>query len=103
MVTSAEVAQQIYGAVTRKSYLGETIGGEQAIPVMEALKLYTTNAAYASFEEKIKGSIEPGKLADMVVLDRDILSVPPEEIKSVQVETTIVGGTVVYQRGDQAH
>lgn len=100
MVTSAEVAQQIYGAVTRKSYLGETIGGEQGIPVMEALKLYTTNAAYATFEEKVKGSIEPGKLADMVVLDRDILSVPSDEIKSFQVEMTIVGGTVVYQRGN---
>jgi hypothetical protein len=103
MVTAADVAQQIYGAVTRKSYLGETIGVEQAIPVMEALRLYTTNAAYASFEEKIKGSIEQGKLADMVVLDRDILSVHPEEIKNVRVETTIVGGTVVYQRGNQAN
>ncbi len=103
MVTSADVTQQIYGAVTRKSYLGEIIGGEQAIPVTEALRLYTTNAAYASFEEKSKGSIEPGKLADMVVFDRDLLSVHPEEIMNVRVETTIVGGTIVYQKGTQAN
>jgi predicted amidohydrolase YtcJ len=97
-VTSAEIAQQIYGLVTRKSYTGEIVGLEQAIPVKEALRLYTINGAYASFEEEIKGSIEPGKLADMTVLDRDILSIPAEEIKDVQVEMTLVGGKIVYQR-----
>ncbi|MGD8519839.1 MAG: amidohydrolase [Desulfobacterales bacterium] len=97
-VTSGNIVQQIYGVVTRKSYTGEIVGAEQAIPVKEALRLYTVNGAYASFEENIKGSIEPGKLADMVVLDRDIFSIPAEEIKDIQVEMTIVGGELVYQR-----
>jgi predicted amidohydrolase YtcJ len=97
-VTSGNVAQQIYGVVTRKGYTGEVIGPEQAISVKDALRLYTTNGAYASFEETRKGSIEPGKLADIVVLDRDILTIPADEIKEVKVETTIVGGEIVYQR-----
>ena len=84
--------------MTRTSYTGEVVGADQAIPVAEALRLYTINGAYASFEENIKGSIEPGKLADMAVLDRDILSIPAEEIKDMQVEMTIVGGEVVYRR-----
>lgn len=98
-VTSANIAKQIYGLVTRKTFTGEIVGLEQAISVMDALRLYTINAAYASFEEKIKGSIEPGKLADLTVLDRDILSVPAEEIKDIKVETTIVGGEIIYQAG----
>ncbi|MCX5839607.1 MAG: amidohydrolase [Deltaproteobacteria bacterium] len=98
LVTSAEILQQVHGAVNRKSYLGESIGAEQAISTLDALRLYTINAAYASFEENIKGSIEPGKLADMAVLDRDVLTIPKEEIKNVKVDTTIVGGAIVYQR-----
>ena len=97
-VTSGNIAQQIYGVVTRKGYTGEVIGPDQAISVKDALRLYTTNGAYASFEETRKGSIEPGKLADMVVLDRDILTIPEKEIKEVKVETTVVGGEIVYQR-----
>ncbi len=97
-VTSANIAQQIYGVVTRTSYTGEVVGADQAIPVNEALRLYTINGAYASFEENAKGSIEPGKLADMAVLDRDILSIPSEEIKDMRVEMTIVGGDIVFQR-----
>ena len=97
-VTSGNIAQQIYGVVTRKGYTGEVIGPQQGISVRDALRLYTTNGAYASFEETVKGSIEPGKLADMVVLDRDILAIPENEIKEVKVETTIVGGEIVYQR-----
>lgn len=65
---------------------------------MDALRLYTINGAYASFEESIKGSIEPGKLADMVVLDRDILTIPHEELKDMKVEMTLVGGEIVYQK-----
>ena len=97
-VTSANVAQQIYGVVSRRGYTGDVIGPEQAITVKDALRLYTINGAYASFEETRKGSLEPGKLADMVVLDRDILTIPEDEIKEVKVETTIVGGEIVYQR-----
>lgn len=96
-VTSGNIAQQIYAVVTRKAYTGEVIGPEQAISIKDALRLYTINGAYASFEETLKGSLEPGKLADMVVLDRDIFAVAEDEIKEVKVETTIVGGEIVYQ------
>lgn len=89
---------QIYEAVTRKTRTGQVVGSDEAITVMDAIRLYTWNGAYLGKEEGIKGSIEPGKLADMVVLDRDILSVPHEEIKDIKVLMTIAGGNVVYRR-----
>ncbi|NUM62433.1 MAG: amidohydrolase family protein, partial [Ignavibacteriaceae bacterium] len=64
--------------------------------VEDAVKCYTLNSAYASFEEKIKGSIEVGKLADFVVLSDDIFSIDPDEIKNVEVEMTIFNGEIVY-------
>ena len=60
------------------------------------LKLYTLNGAYASFEEDLKGSITPGKLADLVVLGEDLTAVDPDGIKDVSVEMTMVGGRIVY-------
>jgi predicted amidohydrolase YtcJ len=89
---------QIYEAVVRKTMTGQLVSPEESIGVMDAIRVYTWNGAYIGKEEDIKGSIEPGKLADMVVLDRDILSVPHEEIKDIQVITTIVDGKIVYQR-----
>lgn len=83
---------QIYEAVMRKTMTGQVVHAPEAISVMEAIRLYTWNGAYIGKEEDVKGSIEPGKLADMVVLDRDILTVPPEEIKDIKVLMTIVGG-----------
>jgi predicted amidohydrolase YtcJ len=71
---------------------------EQKIPVEEALKAYTINAAYASFEENIKGSLEPGKLADFVVLEKDITTIPANEIRDVNVLLTVVGGRTVFKR-----
>lgn len=88
----------MYSLVTRKTDTGQPIGPEQAISVRDAIRAYTVLGAYASNEENIKGSIEPGKLADMVVLDRDIFSIPVEEIKEVGVHLTIVGGIVRYRR-----
>lgn len=98
-VTSASIAKQLYCVVTRKGYNGQVIGAHQALPIEEALKLYTINAAYAAFEENIKGSIEIGKLADFTVLDRDILTIPSDDIFNMKVEMTIVGGAVVYRKG----
>ena len=69
----------------------------QKITVEEALKIYTINGAYASFEEDIKGSIQVGKLADLVVLDADPTQVDPMTIKDISVERTIVGGVTVYE------
>ncbi len=97
VVTSANIAKQLHCLVTRKGYNGQVIGADQAIPIQEALKLYTINAAYASFEEKIKGSIEVGKLADFTVLDRDIFTIPSDDIINVKPVMTIVGGEVVYK------
>jgi len=65
--------------------------------VEEALRIYTINAAYVSFEEKIKGSIEAGKLADLVVLSDDLRRIEPIKIKDVRVKMTIVGGEFVYR------
>ena len=84
----------MYASVTRKTAIGE-LGPEEAISRQEALKLYTTYAAHISFEEDLKGSIEPGKLADFVVLSDDLLTVPEENIKDIEVLMTVVGGKVV--------
>jgi predicted amidohydrolase YtcJ len=90
--------KQIYTAVTRKTVTGQVVGPEEAISVMDAIRVYTWNGAYLAREEHIKGSIETGKLADMIVLDRDILSIPTEELKDTEVVTTIVDGKIVFQR-----
>jgi len=89
---------QIYAAVTRKTMTGRVVGAGEAISVMDAIRLYTQNGAYLGKEEDVKGSLEPGKFADMVVLDGDILTTPPDEIKDLKVVTTIVGGEILYER-----
>jgi len=88
----------IYGCVTRRTMGGEVLAEEQAISVMDAIRVYTINGAYLEGTEKEKGSLEPGKLADVVVLDRDILTIDPREIIETKVLMTIVGGEVVYKR-----
>jgi len=82
----------IWAAVTRKSF------PQERLSVEEALKLYTINAAYISFEENVKGSIEIGKFADLTVLSDNPLEIQPDKIKDIKVEMTIVGGNVVYSR-----
>jgi predicted amidohydrolase YtcJ len=92
----------IYGAVTRRTIDGKNPGGwvpEQKITVEEALRAYTVDAAYASFEEGLKGTLAPGRLADLVVLDRNIFEIPPEEVRDVCVAMTVVGGRTVYRAG----
>jgi predicted amidohydrolase YtcJ len=92
----------IYAAVTRRTLDGKNPLGwvpEQKISVEEAVRCTTINNAYASFEEDIKGSITPGKLADMVVLGEDIFSIAPETIKDVAVAMTIVDGRTVHGEG----
>ena len=88
----------IYVAVTRKTDADRELGPEQKIGVKEALRAYTINSAYATFEEGVKGSIEPGKLADFVVLSDDPLIVRDNEIKDINVEMTIIGGKIVYKK-----
>jgi len=87
----------IYAAVTRRAESGQEVLPEEAISARQALAMYTANAAYASFEEDIKGAIAPGKLADMAVLSADPLKSPPELIKDIRVEMTIIDGKVAWQ------
>lgn len=87
----------VWAATNRLSYGGNTIGAEQRVSPLEALRAYTINAAYQNFEETIKGSIEPGKLADLVILSDNPLRCPPEKIKDIIVMETIVGGQTIYQ------
>lgn len=90
----------IYAAVTRATLDGKHPDGwfvEQKLTLEEALSAYTAGSAYAAFQENEKGSISPGKLADMVVLSDDLFSIPPEKIKDTHVVLTLVGGRVVYQ------
>lgn len=86
----------IHVAVNRKSSSGASIGTAQSIRVLEAIRLYTWNGAYASFDEAIKGSIEVGKLADLVILNDSILKVKLNDIKELKVETTILNGEILY-------
>lgn len=87
-----------YSAVSRKLKDGSVFYGDQRMSREEALRSYTWNNAYAAFEEKLKGSLEPGKLADVTVLSRDILTVPEEQIPATDVVYTIVGGKVAFDR-----
>ncbi len=87
----------IYGCVSRLSSTGRPIGLDQAIPVMDAVRAYTINGAYLEGTEEHKGSIEPGRVADLVVLDTDIINGNPEDILRASVVKTIVDGEVVYE------
>ena len=91
----------IHGCVTRKSMRGQVLCKDEAIPAMDAIRVYTLNGAYLEGTEKEKGSIETWKFADLIVLDRDILTVDPDEIIKAKVLTTIVGVEVVYERGPE--
>jgi predicted amidohydrolase YtcJ len=92
----------IYAAVTRSTLDDKHPGGwvpEQKIGVEDALRAYTTGGAYASFEEREKGSLAPGKLADVVIIDRDLTRIAPATIREARIMYTIVGGRVVFDRG----
>jgi len=100
-VAPVDPMQTLYAAVTRATLDGKRPGGwlpEQKITLAEALRAYTAGAAYAEFQEADKGTLAPGKLADLVVLSEDVFAIPPERLREVRVETTIVGGRVVFER-----
>jgi predicted amidohydrolase YtcJ len=92
----AEPIYQIYGSVTRNTLWGGQLGPTQGLSREDAIRSVTINGAYTSFEEGVKGSIEPGKYADFVVISDDILMVPAETIKDIKVKATILGGKPVY-------
>jgi len=86
----------IWCVVARRTRSGRSICPEEGLGVMDAIRLYTVNSAYAGFEEGQKGSIECGKLADLVVLSEDPFEVPVDALKDIRVETTVIGGEVVH-------
>jgi len=87
----------LYAAVTRKGQSGAVYAPEEALTIEEAIIGYTRNGAFLTFEEDLKGTLEPGKLADMVVLSDDLLTIDPDRIMDVEVEMTILGGRVVFE------
>lgn len=100
-VESIDPLLGFYAAITRQDHHGKPSGGwypEQRMSRQEALEAFTTDGAYAAFEEDRKGSLEVGKLADLTVLSRDILSIPEREILDTKVEMTVVAGRVVFKR-----
>ena len=88
----------LYAAVTRKGKSGAVYGADERIPMMRALRAYTSGGAYLTREEARKGSVEPGRLADLIVLSNDLLTVAPTSILATRVMLTVLGGQVVYGR-----
>ena len=88
----------LYHFITRQTISGGVMGEDQRIDRQQALKLSTVENAYLNFEENVKGTIESGKLADLVVLSADFLTVPEEQIETMDVVMTMVGGKIVFSR-----
>ncbi|MER2057660.1 MAG: amidohydrolase family protein, partial [Niallia sp.] len=95
-ITDFEPLLGIQEIVTRKTKNGTVIGETECSSLEDAIRMFTINGAYASFEEEIKGSIEPGKLADFVVLEGSILNTNPEQIKDIPIKHTVINGEIVY-------
>jgi predicted amidohydrolase YtcJ len=97
-VVPADMLELVWIAVTRKTSSGKDLGTDQRVPVLAALRAVTINAARQLFEEETKGSIEPGKLADLVILSGNPVELDPMMIKDIVVVETIKEGTTVYRR-----
>ncbi len=97
-VEDVDPIASFYATVTRKLKDGSSFYPDQRMTRAEALRSYTYNAAYAAFEEGSKGTLTVGKLADVTVLSRDIMTIPEQEIRDARTDLTIVGGTVLYER-----
>ena len=100
-VESANPIWGLYAAITRQDRSGQPAGGwrpDQRMTREEALRSWTIEGGYAAFEETRKGSLEPGKLADFVMLSGDVMTMPPGDIWKTRVTLTVVGGKIVYQQ-----
>jgi predicted amidohydrolase YtcJ len=97
-VEDVDPIESYYATVSRKLKDGSVFFADQRMSRLEALRSYTLNGAYAAFQERQKGSLSPGKLADIVILSQDITTVPEERIRETRVVTTIVGGRVAFQK-----
>jgi hypothetical protein len=104
-VAPATPLEGIYAAVTRRTLDDKNPNGwipEQRITVEEALRAYTSGAAYAEYMEQDKGVLAKGMLADFVMIDRDLTRIPPETIRDARIMLTVVGGKLVFQRAEKA-
>ena len=88
----------LYAATTRKGMSGEVYGPDEAITIEEAVRAYTLTSAFINFDEDIKGSLESGKHADMIVIPADILTLPEEELLALDVPQTYLKGELVNER-----
>ncbi|WP_417673072.1 amidohydrolase [Pseudodonghicola sp.] len=101
-VTEPDPLPALYGMIARKSDTGQSLGEDERLSVAEALHCYTYESAYGVHDEKIKGRLVPGQLADIAVFDTNFFDVDPEAILDAKCQMTILGGEVVYSRGDAA-
>jgi hypothetical protein len=97
-VSDFDPVKNLYEMVTRKTSGGRVLGPGEIISMPEAVSALTLNGAHGSFSEQHKGTLEPGKLADIAVLERDIFAAPPDEVFETRTDLTILGGAVVYDR-----
>jgi hypothetical protein len=96
-----EVTRGLDGAINRiDRKTGKVCGASQKISMMEAIRCYTINGAYASFEDNIKGSVEVGKLADLTIFNEDILAIDPVDIVKSEIDYTVIDGEICYKRED---
>jgi len=95
-VTSPDPMLNVYEALTRRTMGGEVVGPDERLTVAQALRAYTEGGAHAAFEEAEKGTIEAGKLADLVVLSGDPFRAEPEEMREMRAALTMVGGRIVH-------
>jgi hypothetical protein len=90
----------LFGAVTRITYSNQFYEPDQAMTIQEALRAHTMGSAYAAHEENLKGSIEPGKLADVVVWSEDPYTAPVQQLWQIPIEMTLIGGEIIYDAGE---
>ena len=95
-VTPANPLLGIYGLVTRRTSKGKTIGENEKLSLKEALEFYTKNSAYLDFQEKLKGTLEMGKFADITVFEEDIFAMDEDKMRDAKVYMTIVSGKIIY-------
>ena len=101
-VSDTSTMANLYTMVTRKTDSGRVLGADQALDLAEAVSALTYNGAYVSFAEGVKGTLRPGRLADLAVLERDIFALEPDALLETEVDLTVRDGQVVYDRTGEA-
>ncbi len=92
----------IYAATTRKTDLGNLVGKDEAVSILDAIRAYTATAAYACFVDNQKGVIKPGMRADLTIQNKNLLALEAEDLLNVKADLTMINGEIVYQRSPNA-